>query len=151
MVALSTAASPEVSLLNPRGLPVDHLTDGDELRLRITRPKNAEQELQVSFVLADSGTLLGECTIEPGRNRCDSEAFDSLGWSWQAGGVQVQQRVVQARADGRSLASSLPVPVLPRPVVMVHGLNSDWHRTPRWLPARQGPVRWQTACRPRSS
>src|SRR5574341_845429 len=93
-------------LLNSRGLPVDHLTDGDDLRLRITEPVNASQAMQVSFILVGSGTTLGECTIEAGQDHCDSEIFDTLGWSWDKGGVLVQQRAVQANAGGTILATS---------------------------------------------
>jgi pimeloyl-ACP methyl ester carboxylesterase len=133
MAAHSQAASPEVLLLNPRGLPIDHLIDGDELRLRITLPENAMEGLRVSFTLAETGASLGECTIEPGRDRCDSETFDALGWSWDAGGTLVQQRAVQASSSGRALANSPAIPVAPRPVVMVHGFTSDWRAWENYL------------------
>lgn len=133
MAVRSQAASPEVVLLNSRGLPVDHLTDGDDLRLRITQPENASQAMQVSFILVGSGTPLGECTIEAGQDHCDSEIFDTLGWSWDKGGVLVQQRAVQANAGGTTLATSTPVPVAPRPVVMVHGFSSDWRAWENYL------------------
>jgi pimeloyl-ACP methyl ester carboxylesterase len=133
MAVRGQSASPEVLLLNTRGLPVDHLTDGDEVRLRITLPENAAQTTQVSFTLAGPGTQLGECTIEAGRDRCDSETFDTLGWSWDTGGVLVQQRSIQASAGGTTLATSEPVQVAPRPVVMVHGFSSDWRAWENYL------------------
>ena len=133
MAARSQSASPEVLLLNTRGLQVDHLIDGDEVRLRITLPENAAQTMQVSFTLVGPGTQLGECTVEVSRDRCDSETFDTLGWSWDAGGVLVKQRAVQASAGSTTLATSNPVPVAPRPVVMVHGFSSDWRAWENYL------------------
>ena len=124
--ALSQASSPQVVLLNTRGLPIDHLTDGDEIRLRITLPQSVNQPMQVSFSLVGSGTPLGECNLERGQDRCDSQPFAALGWYWDAGGSPVRQRAVQAKAGGSSLAVSDPLPVSPRPVVMVHGFNSSW-------------------------
>ena len=133
MATRSQSASPEVLILNTRGLPVDHLTDGDEVRLRITLPENAAQTMQVSFTLAGPGTLLGECTLEAGQDRCDSETIDTLGWSWEAGGIVARQRAVQASAGEMTLATSEPVPVAPRPVVMVHGFSSDWRAWENYL------------------
>jgi len=133
MAARGQSASPEVLLLSPRGLPLDHLTDGDDLRLRIALPENAAQAMQVSFTLAESGTPLGECTVEAGRDRCDSETFDTLGWSWAPGGLPVKQRTIQANAGGKVLASSMPVPVAPRPVVLVHGFLSSWQAWENYL------------------
>jgi pimeloyl-ACP methyl ester carboxylesterase len=133
IAAQGQTASAEVLLLNTRGLPVDHLTDGDELRLRITLPEDADQDLPVSFTLAEAGASLGECTIEAGRDRCDSEAFDTLGWSWDAGGMLVQQRAVRASSGEKTLANSPSIPVATRPVVLVHGLNSDWRAWEKYL------------------
>ena len=124
--AHSQVSSPEVVLLNTRGLPIDHLTDGDEIRLRITLPQSAEQPMQVSFNLAGSGTPLGECNIDRGQDRCDSKPFAALGWHWKPGGSPVTQRAVQASAGGNPLGVSEALPVLPRPVVMVHGFSSSW-------------------------
>ena len=135
MAAYSQSASSEVVLLNTRGLPIDHLTDGDEIRLRITLPENAARTMQISFTLAGQGTPLGECTIEANRDRCDSDTFDTLGWSWDAGGVLMKQRAVQASAGGTILATSAPVPVMPRPVVMVHGFASDWRAWENYIGA----------------
>ncbi|HEY5670096.1 MAG TPA: alpha/beta fold hydrolase [Anaerolineales bacterium] len=124
--AHSQGSSPEVILLNNRGIPIDHITDGDEIRLRVTLPQSAEQPMQVSFTLVGSETPLGECNIERGQDRCDSLSFNTLGWYWDAASSPVTQRSVQASAGGSTLAVSEPLPVLPRPVVMVHGFSSSW-------------------------
>ena len=131
--ARSQVTGSQVQLLDSRGLPIDHLTDGDEIRLRITQPQNVGQNLQVSFSLAGLGVALGECTIQAGQDHCDSAPFDAMGWRWDPGGKPVEQRAVQANTGGAILAVSAPVPVAPRPVVMVHGFTSSWQAWENYL------------------
>jgi len=132
-LASAQASNPEVLVVNPSGIPLDHLIDGDSIRLRLTLPKNAEQSVTVSFSLAGLPVDLGECTVERGQDRCQTEPFAALGWRWDPGGVLVEQRAVEARAGGELLATSSPIPVTARPVVMVHGFISSWQAWENYL------------------
>jgi pimeloyl-ACP methyl ester carboxylesterase len=129
----SQAASAEVAILNQNSLPLDHLTDGDDIRLRLTLPEKTGQSIQVSFNLAGLDTRLAECTVASGGDRCQTEPFASLGWHWNPGGSPVEQRVVEAHANGALLGSSDPIPVAARPVVMVHGFSSNWKAWTNYL------------------
>ncbi len=131
--ASAQGSAPEVQVLSPRGVPLDHLTDGDTIYLRFALPDNAGQPLRVSFNLAGLPVVLGECTIEVGQGHCQTEPFAALGWRWDPGGVPVAQRAVEARAGGDLLATSSPIPVSARPVVMVHGFISSWQAWENYL------------------
>ena len=129
----SQASDPEVLVLTPNNVPLDHLTDGDSIRLRLTLPQNAEQSIVVNFSLAGLPVVLRVCTVERGQDRCQTEPFAALGWRWDPGGVPVEARTIEARAGGDLLAASSPIPVSARPVVMVHGFISDWNAWQNYL------------------
>lgn len=131
--ALGQTPSAQVWLLNAKGQPLDHLTDGDEIRLRVQLTNAVDQPMQVSFSLADSDVALGECIIPLAQASCDSPPVTTLGWRWDADGVAVEQRAVQASTNGTLLADSAVVRVAPRPVVMVHGFSSSWQAWERYL------------------
>jgi pimeloyl-ACP methyl ester carboxylesterase len=132
-VARSQASSPEVLIINQNSVPLDHLTDGDVVRLRLILPEDVEQSTPVSFSLAGLDDVLAECTIERGNDRCQTELFAALGWRWNPGGTAINQRTVEARSGGSLLASSAALPVAARPVVMVHGFSSNWQAWERYL------------------
>jgi len=125
-VARSQASSPEVLILNSSNIPLDHLTDGDVIRLQVILPEDATQPTGVRFRLAGLEAVQAECTIESGRDRCQTELFAALGWHWGPGGTPSNQHSVQAVVGGSLLAASSPIPVAARPVVMVHGFSSSW-------------------------
>jgi pimeloyl-ACP methyl ester carboxylesterase len=68
---------------------------------------------------------VGSCTIPSGDVTCTTEQFPALGWYWDSSGTGQATRIVQAIAL-QPVASSQPILVAPRPVVMVHGFISSW-------------------------
>ena len=131
--ARTQASAPEVLIISSSNIPLDHLTDGDLIRLQVILPEDVTQATPVRFRLAGQELVLAECTIERGQDRCQSESFAALGWYWDPGGIPVSQRSVEADLDGSSRITSIPIPVSARPVVMVHGLNSTWSAWENYL------------------
>ncbi len=129
----SQASTPEVQVLDQRSIPLDHMTDGDVVRLRIMLAGDVEQPIPVIFNLKGVETPLAECTIERGSDRCQTDPLATLGWHWDPGGVAVDQRIIEARSGGSLLAESLSLPVAARPVVMVHGFSSSWEAWASYL------------------
>ena len=84
------------------------------------------QDIRVSFRLLGLDVEIASCTIKAGQSSCESEPFASLGWYWNPGGQPQPQRAVQASVNGSIVATSNPIQVASRPVVMVHGFSSDW-------------------------
>ena len=52
--------------------------------------------------------------------------FNALGWYWDPDGRATPERMIMALVNGTQTLGSLTVSVSPRPVVMVHGFNSDY-------------------------
>ena len=115
-----------LTILDQNGQSISQLTDGDTIRLRLVLPSAAGQTTQVTFLFEGTETFLAECTLPLGKTTCESESLASLGWYWDRNGAPQASRIITARADGKQLASSAPLQVTPRPVVMVHGFSSTW-------------------------
>ena len=122
-----------LTILDKGGQSISRLTDGDTIRLRLVLPFAAGQSMQVTFQLEGTETVLAECTLPPGKTTCESEPLASLGWYWDRDGAPQASRIIAARAAGNKLASSAPLQVAPRPVVMVHGFSSNWEAWVNYL------------------
>jgi pimeloyl-ACP methyl ester carboxylesterase len=72
--------------------------------------------------------MVGSCTIPSGESTCTTDPFHALGWYWDPSGTAQAVRTIHANtAQGQqAIASSQPIQVAPRPVVLVHGFISSW-------------------------
>lgn len=120
-----TAAN-AIIILDRNGQPVSNLTDGNNIRLRVTLPQAAAQTETITFLL-DDDTPVGSCVAASGESTCESDLFPALGWYWDANGNGHTKREIYAKnGNGLAIGGPVSVGVSPRPVVMVHGFISTW-------------------------
>jgi pimeloyl-ACP methyl ester carboxylesterase len=134
LFALSSASgfalAPQVSgasveILDRSGKVATRITDGDTIRLRVALPSVASSPQNYTFKLDETSATVGTCQLGSGSS-CETDAFEALGWHWDAQGSARNERVVKAYdASGALVAQSARMAVLPRPVVMVHGFVSS--------------------------
>lgn len=116
---------PQVSLLDRGGDPVTSIVDGNQVRLQVRLDADVSDETRIAFTSPNVNGPLTECVIQTGSDSCDTPPFHALGWYWDPDGSAQPQRTIHASVNGIQ-AGSLTVNVIPRPVVMVHGFNSDF-------------------------
>ncbi|MGB7876808.1 MAG: alpha/beta fold hydrolase, partial [Anaerolineales bacterium] len=109
------------------------LVDGDTISLKIEFSDPLTNATQVDFLLTGVDVPVGVCRIPAGRRSCESASFSTLGWYWNPDGTPASQRTLGARLNGQKVDASLSVSLLPRPVVMVHGFNADFHTWDNYL------------------
>ncbi len=129
----STGAPPPdltIQVLDSKGQPVDRTVDGNALGLSATLSDPAASDVTVTFALADSSSGLGECVVAKGASGCELP-LRANGWAWEAQ-KQVGTRTVTAALTGGEKAEKT-VAVVPKPVVLVHGLNSDENSWINWI------------------
>ena len=133
----------------------DGVVDGDPVLMQVSieNPTNGIIELPLRFLDGEADELLpdGEMNLvlPPGRIET-AYTWDTTGWTWErpaAGGTPPQTSAPKAHPDRRiklelgptnNLYDSVeePVRVRARPVVLVHGLNSNsgtWSKYPGFL------------------
>ena len=121
------APNAQITVFNRAGQATSQITDGDTIRLQITLSQVLTEQDTITFTVGNRGITAASCVIPAGSATCETDAFHSLGWHWDAGGVAQSSRVIQAYNAGHSLlGESEALTVLPRPVVMVHGFLSAW-------------------------
>lgn len=121
----SQTDAPEITLLDGAGNPISSLVDGNRVQLRIKLGAVEDAKIGIRFSSPDLTKHIAECTIQAGMDSCETEPFDALGWYWGADGNATPQRTITASVNESQVIGSLPVSVAPRPVVMVHGFNSN--------------------------
>ena len=89
-------------------------------------PKLRFLEQRANVELPDSETNI---SIAPGESREVSYLWDTSGWSWEIGGFPASQREVKVElteptAPTKNLSGE--VLIIPRPVILVHGLWADY-------------------------
>lgn len=127
------ASQVQLTLFDEIGQPITSLTDGDNVSLKIELADPFAGEFQVDFLLSGLDTPISDCHIPAIGGSCESAPFSALGWYWNSDGTPSPQRTISARLDGQQVAGSLNVTVTPRPVVMVHGFNADYHSWDNYL------------------
>ncbi|MFO7584377.1 MAG: alpha/beta fold hydrolase [Anaerolineales bacterium] len=125
--AYGQAGSAQISLLGHEGQPLSGLVDGNTVLLRIELPSPVNAETRVDFHLSGATLPVAGCTVKAAQSTCESEPFASLGWYWGADGGAQPRRLISALVNGTQAEGSLTVNIVPRPVVMVHGFNADFH------------------------
>jgi pimeloyl-ACP methyl ester carboxylesterase len=123
----------QITAFDKNARTVVSLIDGNQISLKIELPGPVTSETQVDFLLAGVDVTIADCRIPAGGRDCHSAPFPALGWYWNPDGTPQPQRTVNARLNGQQVEGSLNVSVVPRPVVMVHGFNSNFHTWDNYL------------------
>ncbi len=123
----------QLTLFDEIGQPITSLTDGDNISLKIELANPLSDGIQVDFLLSGVDTPVAKCRIMVIGGSCESAPFSALGWYWNPDGMPSPQRTISARLNGQQVEVSMNVSVVPRPVVMVHGFNADYHTWDNYL------------------
>ena len=89
-------------------------------------PKLKFTEQRASVELPDSERNI---SIAPGESREVEYLWDTSGWSWEIGGIPASQREVKVEMTEETSPTknlSSDVLIIPRPVVLAHGLWADY-------------------------
>jgi len=124
--AHSQGNAPQIALLDRTGKPVTSIVDGNRVQLRMEWGSSVTKETKINFVSPGLAKLIAECTIQAGADSCETPPFHALGWYWNPDGSAKPQRTITASVNGTQVLGSLNVSIAPRPVVMVHGFNSNY-------------------------
>ena len=110
--------------------------DGNIVRLKakVRNDGTATGYATVKFVEAvENIELPGDVSValKPGEEREVEAEWDTSGFAWSSDGLRKQktQRRIKAEVEGESLAED--VKVIPKPVILVHGL---WSNAAAWAP-----------------
>ena len=122
----SQADLAQITLLDRHGEVVTSLIDGNRSQLRIKLSAAESAEVRVVFSFSDQTTAIAECVIPAGTDSCETAPFHALGWYWGADGSAASERMITASVSAGQVIGSRGVSVAPRPVVMVHGFNSNY-------------------------
>jgi pimeloyl-ACP methyl ester carboxylesterase len=125
----ATAQTLPVVILDAHNTPLTTLIDGNSISVKISLPQAASASTAVDFQIEGLTAPIASCTILAGQDTCQTAIFPALGWAWAANGVRKTQRIVQAQSAGQVLGESAILAITPRPVVLVHGFNTDWKLT----------------------
>lgn len=125
-------ASGQIQVLDRQGTPVDRLTDGDEIRIRVTLAQPVNQETPIELSLGGFAPPPANCTIRAAEAGCTTKPLTALGWYWEDAGRSSPNRTIDANASVASIGS-VTIRVAPRPVVMVHGFASSWQAWVNYL------------------
>jgi len=123
----------QVMLFNKIGQPITSVTDGNLVSLKIELPDPLTNATQVDFLLSGVDIPVAGCRISAGGRGCESASFHTLGWYWNMDGSPSSQRTLSARLNDLQVGENMNVSILPRPVVMVHGFNADFHTWDNYL------------------
>lgn len=124
-----------VQVLDAQNVPLAKLVDGNRISLKITLPQAVSASTPIDFLLVDVPAPVASCTIGAGQTACQTAVFPALGWAWDATGTHQTERTVQAQTGGRVIGESETFALTPRPVVMVHGFNSNADAWKKYLGA----------------
>ena len=127
------SAGTKITLLDRLGQPTTSITDGNRISLKIEFSAPLTTATQVDFLLGDLDIPVADCHIPSGGRDCETASFSALGWYWNLDGTPVSQRTLSARLNGQQVEEGESVSILPRPVVMVHGFNADFHTWDNYL------------------
>ena len=131
--AYGQSTGAQITLLDKLGQPITSIIDGDTISLRIGLVDPLTSTAQVEFLLSGVDAPIADCRIAIIGRSCESAPFSALGWYWNPDGTPSPQRTISVRLNGQQVIASLNVPVAPRPVVMVHGFNADYHTWDNYL------------------
>lgn len=132
--AVERFQSPTASLqvIDRDGRPVEQIVDGDQISLRVELAEALHDPVTVKFLLDGELIEAAKCEILVGEKACQTEMFPSLGWHWLPNGEPRPKATLTATV-GSPRDVTGQVSVVARPVVLVHGLNSDWRAWTNYL------------------
>jgi len=124
----------QITLFDKLGQPITSVIDGNTVSMKIEFPDPVTNEVRVDFLFQEMDVPTADCRIPAGGRSCESESFPALGWYWHPEGTPALQRTLSVRLNGQQAEDTvLNVGILPRPVVMVHGYNADFHTWDNYL------------------
>jgi pimeloyl-ACP methyl ester carboxylesterase len=109
-----------IEVLDKDSRPLTQIVDGNRVQLRVVLNETVNTQTPVDFLTDDKN--IGSCLVAANETTCTTGLIETLGWYWAEGGVPAPSRKIQAMAGNE--AGEITVDVLPRPVVLVHGLIS---------------------------
>ncbi len=118
-----------VSFADASGAAIEKTVDGNALAIAARLGAKADAPAKVTFSLEGRPQPLAECTVEAGSDTC-SALIRADGWAWE-NHERVDARTVIAAQGGAS--GEATIGVAPKPVVLVHGLNSDQTSWINWI------------------
>jgi len=128
---LGQSTKAQITIFDKLSQPVTSLVDGNTISIKIQIPDPLTTETNVDFLLSGIDSPISTCHIPAGIRSCETATFSTLGWYWNLDGTQQLQRTISARLNGQQ--AQVNVTVYPRPVVMVHGFNADFHSWDNYL------------------
>ncbi|MCU0507580.1 MAG: alpha/beta fold hydrolase [Anaerolineae bacterium] len=140
------ASGPDMTIaaVNAAGQPVERIVDGNAVRLSATLRAPVTSETEVEFALQGGSPVpLGACVIPANGVACELPVRAD-GWAWENREL-VGLRSVSATAAGGAPAAMTTFAVTAKPIILVHGLNSDetswinWIKSGGYLEARGLP------------
>ncbi len=123
----------QLILLDKNNRPITTLVDGNQISLKVDLDKTLDADSKVDFLLLGVEAPVATCTVRAGGSDCQSDSFPALGWYWNTDGSAQPRREIRARVNGTQVDGNLTVSVEPRPVVMVHGFNSNYEAWRKYL------------------
>lgn len=121
------------------------IVDGNSVHAVVTLPQATPRDVRVVFHLSGDAEPAAECTIAAGERTCESPLIDTLGWYWSdrihalrasfpdpvdasdgASSAKPGQIQMSTADDSASATPEFLISVRPRPVILVHGFNSDY-------------------------
>jgi hypothetical protein len=128
--ATTVARSLALQVLDAVGTATQRTIDGNALQLVARLAPAPATDTIISFALAGPDLPLGQCTLTAGSDDC-SLSLRADGWAWEARTLVKLRTVTGATADG--LRAETILAVTPKPIVLVHGLNSDQRSWTAWI------------------
>jgi len=120
------------------GETLNRVIDGNGLLLvaRLDNPTSTPIEDTVRFTLDSIAEPIATCHLQASPSSTDtcSVTVAADGWAWQDH-QRVQQRTILATLKQYQLTASVSVAVQPKPVVLVHGVNSGAWAWEAWTSA----------------
>ena len=139
-IAVSPTAAPTEPAVAPTDIALEFrdlnneaitsTVDGNALQLHAQLANPTTTELDVTFTLEGLSKPLGKCVVDPGNDTC-SLPVRTEGWAWQEH-QPVSDRTVRASA-GYDLSTRSTLAIKPKPLILVHGLNSAHGTWSNWV------------------
>jgi pimeloyl-ACP methyl ester carboxylesterase len=123
-VALPPGAGISVSFADPEGTGLKKTVDGNALLVLARLGDKATAPVKVTFHLEGYPQPLAQCEVPQGSDSC-SATVRADGWAWEDR-KPVGTRTVVATTEGDpAKTGEATIAVAPKPIILVHGLNSD--------------------------
>ena len=116
---------------NSQGAEIDHIVDGNVFRIQAQLNTKATSPINIKFSSEERPGSLGECAVEAGADACEI-TLRADGWAWEARKLVEARNITVTASGGAQAIGRKALAVAPKPVVLVHGLNSDFTTWTAW-------------------